>query len=194
MEQTTRIWDQQPNETTKAFAGFLVYRSLPPYGENSRSIDQVKKQLGLSSGNNVNGWSSKYNWVERARAFDAYQATRSITLTEVAQEEYAKSTITATSARLVYLGRIVEKMMKRIDEALDKEEEVDAGDVKRVMDMVKTIDDLSRRNAGLPTTYLTKVSEVVEDAEDAIYVIGGGKPEQQSLEAHYDEEDETDGL
>lgn len=173
MDQAARSWDKLPNETTKAFAAFCVYRDLPPYGDNSRSIDRVKKELGLSSGNNVNGWSSKFSWVERARSFDAYKSTRSITLTEVAQDEYAKSMVTATSARLVGLGRIVEKLISKTMDKIDNNEVVDAGDIKRLVEMVKTIDDLGRRQAGLPTTYITKPSEATPDDEDQVFVIGG---------------------
>lgn len=73
-------WHRQPHETTKAFAAFVVYRDLGV----ERSIDKAyaskratQQQPNSKSTSHRESrywaeWSTKYNWVERATAYDDY--------------------------------------------------------------------------------------------------------------------------
>lgn len=167
-----RAWDKLPEETSKAFAAFQVYIGLSPFGTPRRTAASVREILNMKLGGSVERWMMKYAWVERAAAYDAWTASNTITLVQATKEVFAKQLVTNTSARLSFLGGIVEKMMKQIDDKLNKGEAVDVGDVKRVADMIKTIDDLSRRSAGLPTSYLQAPSEVESD-DTQTYVLGG---------------------
>ena len=62
------VWEMQPTETPRAFAGFAVYRDLGP----GRSLAKAAAAMPNGPGVRVlKSWSPTYRWVERARAFDA---------------------------------------------------------------------------------------------------------------------------
>ncbi len=64
------LWHQQPKETDVAFGAFLLYRDMPP---NERSLVRVGSDYGRHR-TLIEGWSSRWFWVERARAYAAHQA------------------------------------------------------------------------------------------------------------------------
>ena len=66
-------WDRLEKESPKAYIAFSSYRDLGP----TRSVE--KAFAALNPGKKRSGrpaewyvWSSKFDWVERAEAFDAY--------------------------------------------------------------------------------------------------------------------------
>jgi hypothetical protein len=59
-------WDRQPGESSKAYAAFTTYRDQ---GQD-RTVRTVAEVLGKSN-TLIVGWSSKYNWVSRAAAWDS---------------------------------------------------------------------------------------------------------------------------
>lgn len=65
-------WDPLPKETAKAYAAFCAYRDL---GGTLRSHARVISE-GKGSNKEVGQWSSRHNWVSRARAWDAYADQR----------------------------------------------------------------------------------------------------------------------
>jgi len=65
-------WEKQPEETSKAFEAFRLYRD---YGAG-RSLRKVaEKHFEGSAGKLgwIETWSSKYGWVARCEAWDAHQ-------------------------------------------------------------------------------------------------------------------------
>jgi hypothetical protein len=60
------LWDQQPGESAKAFAGFVAYRDLGP----NRSLAQAAKVEGKST-TMLERWSVGHDWRQRVRAYDA---------------------------------------------------------------------------------------------------------------------------
>jgi len=68
------IWERQNNESSKAYAAFCVYRDLGP----ERSLEKVRQNLDKPRTRKWLGeWSVKYNWVERAQAYDFKNHLRS---------------------------------------------------------------------------------------------------------------------
>lgn len=61
--------DPQPAEPGTSFAGFVLYREMPP---GQRSIREVARRLGKSE-SLIERYSSRWKWVERARAWDREQ-------------------------------------------------------------------------------------------------------------------------
>jgi hypothetical protein len=65
------MWERQDKETSRAYIAFITYRDQKA---SVRSIANVPKIIGKTTGKNpVNNYeylSKKYNWVERARAWD----------------------------------------------------------------------------------------------------------------------------
>lgn len=62
------IWQRQPDETTKAYKAFTLYRDMGA----ERSLSKVREKLGRKSGyeRQLQEWSSQHKWVERAAAYD----------------------------------------------------------------------------------------------------------------------------
>jgi hypothetical protein len=70
------LWTKQEDETQRAYNAFCVYRNL---GWRNRSLQKVHDQVyGKGAGNlrYVEQWSSQYDWVDRAAAYDEYMAER----------------------------------------------------------------------------------------------------------------------
>jgi len=61
------LWDQQPKESSRAFAVFVVYRDLGLRRSCSAVAEHLK--TGASS---VLELSKRHNWQERVKAWDAY--------------------------------------------------------------------------------------------------------------------------
>lgn len=68
-----QLWDKQEGETSKAFTAFTNYIQL-----GDRSQAKLAEKLGKSSGytRQLETWSSTYNWVQRAEAYDAHINTK----------------------------------------------------------------------------------------------------------------------
>ena len=69
-------WLMRADESAKAFAAFELYCELGPH----RSHERVRGEIGKRSGKKapdlrwIETWSSRFGWVERARAWDEHQA------------------------------------------------------------------------------------------------------------------------
>ncbi len=61
-----KAWEQREKETGPAFTAFEAYRAMPP---DERSLAKLGVSLGKST-TLMEGWSSKHDWVDRARAWD----------------------------------------------------------------------------------------------------------------------------
>lgn len=72
-----RIWERMPHEPPKAYAAFVIYRSL---GKTRSTREVYELTKGLEPGSKKVGgippyfskWSSHYGWVSRAAAFDEH--------------------------------------------------------------------------------------------------------------------------
>ncbi len=73
---TPELWERQENEPLKHYQRFCIYRDLPYGAQNQepqkRSIRSVAKVLGLKAKTQLEALSVKWNWVERASAYDVY--------------------------------------------------------------------------------------------------------------------------
>lgn len=63
-------WERLPQESSKQFEAFTLYRDLGP----NRSIQKVAQERteGRPHTSRLKEWSFKYEWVERATAYDAH--------------------------------------------------------------------------------------------------------------------------
>lgn len=64
-----RPWDRQPGETSKAYEAFSTYMNLGA----QRSTNKTAQTLGKSK-TLMDQWSAKWNWPERAAAWDSIPA------------------------------------------------------------------------------------------------------------------------
>lgn len=65
-----RIWERLKGEGTRAFAAFCVYRDLGP----TRSMPKATARMGRKATytRQLEKWSSRWNWVARAKAYDEH--------------------------------------------------------------------------------------------------------------------------
>ena len=77
-------FEQQPNESAKAFAAFNAYLQLGA----QRSTQAVAKELAKSH-QLIRRWSAKYGWVERANAYEKHLIATQNAVQEVALREQA---------------------------------------------------------------------------------------------------------
>lgn len=59
------LWERQKGESAQAYEAFVLYRDLGA----ERSHVKVAQQLGKSTAL-ISRWSSRWNWVERCRAWE----------------------------------------------------------------------------------------------------------------------------
>lgn len=70
-------FEQRPDESAQAFAAFAVYRDM----QADRSLAHVAQKHGKSIAT-LTKWSTKHNWVARARSYDAALDARARLATE----------------------------------------------------------------------------------------------------------------
>jgi len=63
-------FEQQPKESAKAFAAFVVYLNLGP----ERSLAAAGQKLGKCVAS-LERWSAKFDWAARVQAYAAHLAT-----------------------------------------------------------------------------------------------------------------------
>jgi len=62
-------WHQLPGESIKAYRAFVAFRDLEPKERSlQRVVSECNKSISL-----IGRWSSKWDWVERAKAWDGFQ-------------------------------------------------------------------------------------------------------------------------
>ncbi len=106
-------WEPYPHESSEAFASFCLYRDMGP----SRSIDKVAMALrperkrkggGRAAYGRLFEWSSKYQWVARAREYDIEKARIERAAWEEEQRELARKRL-----------QVSHKMLDRVNARLD---------------------------------------------------------------------------
>ena len=115
----TQPWEQQPNETDKAFDAFKVYRDLAP---NKRSLaatiaiilarDKAQNKPKKSPNKIVvsgkyKNWAKKYNWPARVRAYDAH-------LDQIEREAFEQERIKDAKDRLTIWRGLRSKMLLKL--------------------------------------------------------------------------------
>lgn len=96
------LWEIQPAETTKAYQAFRVYRDLGPSRTQAKAADILDMQVNArhaksSPSNALAALSSKYRWVERVRAYDAYLETMLLGAQESALRDASRSWVARQS-------------------------------------------------------------------------------------------------
>src|SRR5690554_94175 len=107
------IWEQLEGESHKAYAAFCVFRDMLP-GE--RTYAKVAEKLGYHwSG--VAKWASpnRFNWQERAAAYDAYKSRNQIELRQAdlveAQQHVLQQEGTEIAAAMLLVTRTYQELL-----------------------------------------------------------------------------------
>jgi hypothetical protein len=104
-------WTRLEDETDKAYRAFCIYRDAGP---DKRTHEYVREELGKASGYTrwLEEWSSKYDWVDRASAYDDH-------LEEQRRQEYEEE----MTSGLAHAGARVRKLKDLHDRLEDELEE-----------------------------------------------------------------------
>lgn len=89
-------WERKKGESSESYAAFKLYYQMG----DKRSCAKVAKNLGRSN-TLISGWCSKWDWVERARAYD----------NELARQEFAEAcnAIKKMNEQQAQIGLLVQK-------------------------------------------------------------------------------------
>lgn len=104
-------WEPQPKESMPAFAAFAEYRDLGA----DRGLSAVQQKVGKCA-RLIARWSSKWNWVERAKAYDARIDALKLAAREQSQAKQAARIMTADEVKQG-LTRIAELDIAEVFEA-----------------------------------------------------------------------------
>ena len=162
----SELWERQPGESTKAYAAFCVYRDLG----TERSLEKAGQTLDKPRTRKWLGeWSAKYNWLERAMAYDDY-------LERKKREEKEKAILEMAErhARLAmaFQQRIAQRLQE-IDPA-----ELSPADMARWLDIATKLERLSRgepTEIGKQEISLPAIVEVITDEKDTDTLTSGAE-------------------
>lgn len=166
-DHSTEPWERQPEESTRAFEAFQMYRDMGV----SRNLKAVASKLDKSVAL-IGRWSTEKSWVKRCEAWDNEQ-DRVMRLQQI--DDIKKMRITHAT--------IASSMMIKAAKALQSlpVEEIKAVDISRMVEVASKLERISRGDVG----------EVVEErdggkADDRIqfYIPSNGRDS--------DEEDDDD--
>lgn len=89
-------WERKKGESSEAYTAFKLYYQMG----DKRSCAKVAKNLGRSN-TLISGWCSKWDWVERARAYD----------NELARQEFAEAcnAIKKMNEQQAQIGLLIQK-------------------------------------------------------------------------------------
>jgi len=119
-------WDRQEEESAAAYAAFCIYRDLGA----SRSVDSAaaasRQATGKPQANKKNrapdvwfSWSSRFQWVARARAYDVYLEQRARGLREAEHmkelEQYRDQARKGAATLWIARNKLMERLTRRLD-------------------------------------------------------------------------------
>jgi len=153
------IWERQPHESSKAYAAFCIYRDLGA----ERSLDKALAAANKKPTNRRHWarWMDKYNWLERARAYDDY-------LERKKREEKEKAILEMAERH----ARLAMAFQQRVAERLREinPSELSPSDMVKWLDVATKLERLSRgepTEIGKQEVMLPTIVEVIPDEENA---------------------------
>lgn len=137
-------YERQKGETKKAYEAFTIYRDLGI----DRSIRKVAQKLGKSQ-QLMSRWSSQYNWVERAQAYDDEMDRLAILENEKERKEMLKEH-----------NSIARKFLEKVKQGADavKPETMTPNELAKWLEIAVKIERLSRGES-------TDISEINHSGE-----------------------------
>lgn len=158
MKTMAEIWERLPNESSKAYAAFCIYRDLG----FERSLD---KALAVANKKPTNRrhwarWMEKYKWVERAQAYDDY-------IEQKKRKEQEKAILEMAERHARIAMAFQQKVVERLRE-LDPSD-LSPKDLSTWFDIAAKIERLSRgepTEIGKQEVTLPTVVEVVLNEEN----------------------------
>ena len=137
---TSKVWEKQPKESSKAYFSFCNYRDLGPERSVEKTARKQGKKIPKDGGNRtLEAWCTKFNWVSRAAAYDDYIERRK-------REENEKMIIEMSERHAKLAVAFQQRLAQRLSSL--EPSEITPGDMARWLDIATKIERLSR---GEPT-------------------------------------------
>lgn len=173
----TKAWDKRPDETSKSYTMFTKYLGLVDLNNpahQTRSIARLIELTGYNpnSKSQLEQWSSKYDWVARADAYDTHMAKNVIVYREVEMREYQAAVVNQLVQQVVLADKIINRALQTIlaDQLAGKY--VEPVEIQRVIKAMTEKDNLARRAGKMPTAFIRELAEETDD-DEIVFVIGG---------------------
>ena len=181
-KNSRKLWEKRPDETPKAYDAFVSYIKMPirdpenPHNERTLANLSVKLNYKVAEGKSAStleGWSSKYNWQERAKAYDAHRGQLEISVVDASLAAYQEKLVQERTAQTTLMNTVINNELLRLLQEQKAGLPIKSTDIARLTNSMKTLDDLERRIAGLPTTYTSEKVDDTETNETRTFTIGG---------------------
>ena len=131
-------WERRPEETTKAYEAFCIYRDMG----RERSLSKVSKELNKSE-TLMGRWSGQHEWVKRAARWDDEQDRIE---REIAQKEQAKAIRDMRKRHADLATAMLVKSARALQRIPD--DEIKPGDISRMVDVASKLERISRGDVG----------------------------------------------
>ena len=129
-KHTETLWERQKGESEQAYEAFSIYRDLGLQRSNAKVCERLSKSRQL-----ISRWKSRYDWDERARAYDNDLAKK-------AHAEAVKDLKDMTKRHT----KIAVQMQKKALEALEnlKVDDMTPRDIKEYIKIATELERLNR--------------------------------------------------
>ena len=142
-DKEVKLWERQKGEPTKIYSYFCSYRDLGP----NRNLRELPQKLGKSL-TIIGKHSSKYNWVERVKAWEDYQDK----INRKSQEEEIRK----------MAKRHADIALGMQSKAIDKLRNLDINEMKPA-DIARFIEEgvrIERLSRGVPDQIIQELGEI----------------------------------
>ncbi|MBI1924385.1 hypothetical protein HYR99_09055 [Candidatus Poribacteria bacterium] len=145
-----REWNKPiEKESSKAFAAFCVYRDLGPTRSTAKTAENLRKTFAKPSPSQrwLQVWASRFNWLERAKAYDVHQLEKHRLEVEA---KFAKRRLEVKAENLSYLEhtkKVIVGLIDSLRECSNPDKTLDR--LSDIMDAFRWILDRERIELGM---------------------------------------------
>ncbi len=132
-KHTEKLWERQKGESEQAYEAFSIYRDLGLQRSNAKVCERLSKSRQL-----ISRWKARYDWDERARAYDNELARQ-------AHAEAVKDLKDMTGRHIKMAVQLQAKALEALKEL--KPEEMTPKDIKEFIKMATELERLNRMSA-----------------------------------------------
>lgn len=137
-------YERLESESKQVFEAFVIFRNLG----TSRQLKDVSQQLGKNL-SLIKRWSTKYNWMERARSYDDHMDKKALIENERLRKQMIKDH-----------AEVSQKLLQKVKEAAAfiKPEKLTPYEIAKLFEVAVKVERLSRGES-------TDISEISHSGE-----------------------------
>jgi hypothetical protein len=180
---SSKSFDRIEGEGPKAFAAFAIYRDMGP----DRTLAAVLDALGKASGYSrmLEEWSSDWNWVERARAWDNMLAAKAREVAEGYIPVWEQRRQDALERMMLFSAKLFARAEAMLDHPIVKEVTRETEDGRTIYNIIEP--------AGWTWSGLATVVRTAAELQTATIAEGLMVADEDSFDVESATEDELRG-